>query len=84
MEKTDGNEHIGKIKALSLLLEDRVKELYRQSNFKRRAVGKLEVVERRTETCMCGQPWIYEDTLFSRVFGRCSDEYCFMNVKRRA
>ncbi|MFB0562937.1 MAG: hypothetical protein ACETWM_17200 [Candidatus Lokiarchaeia archaeon] len=84
MEKTEDNEHTGKIKAVSLLLEERVKELYRRANFRRSAEEKSEILESKTKTCMCGQPWVYEDTFFGRIFGKCSDEYCFMNVKRQA
>jgi len=84
MEQTSGNEHTEKIKALSSILEEKVKELYRQANSRRRAEEKPEIVESRIETCMCGQPWVYEGTFFGRAFGRCSDEYCFMNVKRQA
>ena len=82
MEKTDDNEHTGKIKALSLILEDRVNELYRRATWRRKFEKKPEITESRIEICMCGQPWVYEDTFFGRAFGRCSDEYCFMNVKR--
>ncbi|MFB0562946.1 MAG: hypothetical protein ACETWM_17245 [Candidatus Lokiarchaeia archaeon] len=84
MEQADGNEHTGKIKAISLLLEERVKEIYRRANWRRKLQEKPEIAESRTETCMCGQQWVYEDTFFGRAFGRCSDEYCFMNVKRQA
>ncbi|NVM53157.1 MAG: hypothetical protein HWN66_05600 [Candidatus Helarchaeota archaeon] len=82
MEENDGGEHTGKIKSISLLLEDRVKELYGLANW-RKAQEKPEISESRKETCMCGQPWVYEDSFFGRVFGRCEEEYCFMNVKRR-
>lgn len=83
-EKADGDENIGNIKALSLLLEDRVNELYRQTTWRKKTKEKPEIMESKTETCMCGQPWVYEDTFFGRSFGRCWDEYCFMNVKRKA
>lgn len=83
-EKTNSNENIGKIKAVSLMLEERVDVLYRQLKWKNKKHEKLEVVESRTESCMCGQPWVYEDTFFGRALGRCKDEYCFMNVKRQA
>jgi len=84
IEKTDDNEHTGKIKAVSLLLEEKVKELHRRANSRRSAEEKPEIAESRTDTCMCGKPWVYEDTFVCRAFGRCSDEYCFMNVKRLA
>ena len=84
MEKTDGNENIGKIKAVPLILEERVKELYRRANSRRRAEEIPEIAESRTEACISGQPWVYEDTFFGRAFGRCSDHYCFMNMKRQA
>ena len=84
MEQADGNEHTVKIKAISLALEERISELYRRANSRRKAEKKPEIVESRKETCMCGQPWVYEDTFFGRAFGRCSDEYCCMNVKRQA
>ena len=81
IEKTEGNENIKNIKAVSLLLEERVKQLSRRANSNRRIEKKPEIVESRTETCVCGQPWVYEDTFFGRVFGRCRDEYCFINAK---
>jgi len=84
MEKTDGNENIGKIKALSLMLEDRIKELYGRANYRRMAEDKPEIAESRIETCICGQPWAYDDAFFGRAFSRCSDKYCFMNMKRQA
>ena len=84
MKETKGNEHSGKIKALSLILEDRVKELYRWANSRRKAEKKQEIAESKTATCMCGQQWIYENSFFGREFGRCLDEYCFMDMKRQA
>ena len=81
MDKNDSNEHISKIKAVSLLLDDRFRELYRRANSNRRKENKPEIVESRTETCICGLPWVYEDTFYGRVFGRCRDDYCFINAK---
>lgn len=83
-EKTNGNENIGKIKAISLMLEDRVDALYRQLKWKNKTQERPEIVESRTETCMCGQPWVYEEGGLCATFGRCRDEYCLMNVKRQA
>lgn len=83
-DKTDGNENIGKIKALSLLLEDRVDALYKELKWKNKAQEKPETLKSRTETCMCSQPWVYENAGLCATFGRCRDEYCFMNVKREA
>ena len=84
IEKNDSNENIKNIKAVSLLLEDRFRELYRRGNSNRRIEKKPEIVESRTETCICGQPWVYEDTYFGRVFGRCRDERCFINAKSQS
>ncbi|NVM54530.1 MAG: hypothetical protein HWN66_12570 [Candidatus Helarchaeota archaeon] len=84
MEKIYGNENIGKIKAVSLLLEERVKKLYKQVKWKNKEQEKPEIMESKTEICMCGQPCVYEDTFFGRTLGRCSDEYCFMNVKMQS
>ena len=36
MDENDSNEHIGKIKAASLLLEERFREFYRRANSNRR------------------------------------------------
>lgn len=83
-ERTEDNENIGNIKALSLLLEERIDSLYRQVKWRRKTQEKPETLESKNETCTCGQPWGYEDTYFGRAFGRCKDEYCFMNAKRRA
>lgn len=83
-ERSDGDENIGNIKALSLLLEDRVNSLYRQAKWRKKTQEKLEIMESRTETCMCGQPWVYEEAGLCTTIGRCRDEYCFMNVKRQA
>ncbi|HEB35209.1 MAG TPA: hypothetical protein ENI18_05145 [Candidatus Aminicenantes bacterium] len=82
-DKTDGDENIGKIKAVSLMLEERVDELYRQTKCKKKKQEKPEIMESGTETCVCGQPWVYEDTAICQVIGRCRDEYCFVNVKRQ-
>jgi len=84
MEKANGDENIGKIKAISLMLEDRFDALYRQIKWKNKIQEKPEILKSRTEICMCGQPWVYEDSFFGRAFGRCGNEYCFMNVKRGA
>ena len=84
MDKNEGNESMRKLKAVSLLLEERFRELYRWANSNRRREKKPEIAESRTETCMCGQPWVYEDTYFGRVFGRCKDEYCFINAKTQS
>ena len=78
MEKTDGNEHTG-----SLLLEERANELYKQIKWRNKKQEKAEILKSKTETCMCGQLWVYEDPFFARAFSRCSDEYCFMNMKRQ-
>ena len=69
-EKTDGYEHVGKIKAISLMIEDRVNELYKQMKLKNKTQEKPESLESRTETCVCGQAWVYEDTFYGRAFGR--------------
>ena len=83
-EKTDSNENIGNIKAVSLLLEERVDVLYRQLKWKNKPQEKPEITESRTESCMCGQPWVYEDAGLCTAIGRCKDEYCFVNSKRQA
>lgn len=66
------------------MLEDRVNALYRQIKWKSNKQEQPETLESETETCMCGQPWIYEDAGFCTTIGRCRDEYCFMNVKSEA
>ena len=58
MDKTSENEHTGKIKSISLLLEEKIKELYRQANSRSEFEKKPEIAESRKETCICGQPWI--------------------------
>lgn len=80
-EKTKEDEHSARIRGLSLLLEDRVDSLYRQLKFERWKNIKPVAVESKTEKCICGLPWVYEDTVFGRVFGRCKDENCFINAK---
>lgn len=53
-EGNNGNENIGKIKALSLMLEERVDALYRQLKWKRKPQEKSEILESGNETCVCG------------------------------
>jgi len=67
-----------------MMVEERVNELYRKLKWKNNKQEKPEIMESRTETCMCGQPWVYEDAGLCTAIGRCKDEYCFMNVKRQA
>jgi len=83
-ERNNGGENIGKIKALSLMLEERVDALYRQLKWKRKPQEKQEILESGNETCVCGQSWVYEEAGLCATIGRCRDEYCFVNVKREA
>jgi len=83
-ERKYADENIGKIKALSLALEERLDELYRRMKRKNKKYENPEIFESRTETCVCGKPWIYENAGLCQVFGRCRDEYCFINIKSEA
>jgi len=83
-EGNNGNENIGKIKVLSLMLEERVNALYRQLKWKRKSQEKSEILESGNETCVCGQSWVYEEAGLCETIGLCRDEYCIVNVKREA